>query len=112
MDWTGVAFAVAFVSFVLWACTGTVVSVLLRDHFPEIYAEAGRPRGADFWWYTALPNAFDRFTMTRRFRTRGVSNSDVLWQLELACWLRWIHVAAGVVFIALLITSIIRDFAP
>ena len=58
-----------------------------------------------------MPNAFDRFTMTRKFRARNISNPEVLWQLELACWLRWIHVVAGVAFMALLITKIIRDSA-
>ncbi len=112
MDWIGAAFAVAFISFVLWACTGTFVSALLRDHFPDIYAEAGMPRVADFWWFSKLPTAFDRFTMTRRFRGLTIANSDVLWQLELACWLRWLHVAAVIAFLVLLLASVFRQSAP
>lgn len=112
MAWIGVAFFVGFVSYLLWAATGSLVSALLRDGWPEAYVQAGRPTSADFWWRRTFPNAFDQFTLTRRFRKVAISNRDVLLQLELACWLRWVQVLAFVAFVILLLGSIGGRVAP
>jgi hypothetical protein len=65
MDMTAWSFAAFFVSFLLWAFTGTYLSITLRESWPALYAQSGSPTAKDFWWRRAFPNSFDKFTMTR-----------------------------------------------
>ena len=103
--WITIAFVVAFASFLVWALTATMVSITLRDTSPELYAKAGSPRPAEFWGSRAWPNSFDEFTLTRQFRKLHIGNRDVVWQLELACWLRWLQITSLCAFVVLLFAS-------
>jgi hypothetical protein len=112
VEWIAVAFTVGFISFLLWAFTGTYVTATLRAYWPELYALAGSPTAADFWWKRKFPNPFDTFTLTRRFRKVAIPNRDVVWQLELTCWLRWVQIVAACVFLFLLIASFGKHGEP
>ena len=98
VSWLGAFFAVGFGTFLLWAAVGTYLSATLRSYWPQLYAMAGSPTAADFWWHRTLPNDFDRFTLSRRFRSVGIDNRDLLLQFEIAFWARWLSIAAFIGF--------------
>jgi hypothetical protein len=112
VDWVLFAFIVAFVSFLLWAFVGSYVAATIRDGWPDLYVKAGSPKPSAFWLGRAGPGAFDGFTLLRRFRKANVQDRDVLIQLELACWLRWIQIVAAAGFFVAVFTTLGHRFAP
>jgi hypothetical protein len=106
------SFVVCFVSFLLWAFTGTYLSLTLRDHWPELHAMAGFPKPRDFWWRHTFPKAFDRFTLTRRFRSVRMDNPDLLLQFELVFLFRWVQIVSFGVFVISLLRSCHASVEP
>jgi hypothetical protein len=112
LDAFTVALLVAVVCFLLWALTGSFVAATIRDSWPDLYAKAGSPNPRDFWLRRSGPGQFDGFTLLRRFRNIPVQNRDVLVQLELVCWLRWLQIAALVGCFLALAASFLPRVAP
>ena len=106
MEMAGIAGLVAFISFLGWAFTGSFAATTIRDCWPDLYEKAGAPKPIDFWAKRLGPGAFDAFTMFRQFRSSNVENGDLLFQLEIVCWLRWLQVIAMVVFFFSLFSSL------
>ena len=109
--WITVAFVVAFVSFLLWASTGSFLSATLRDHWPDLHARLGSPKPGDFW-ARRVDVPLDQFTLTRRFRHMNIENGDILLQLEVTCWSRWATILGMVSFIILLFASLAEPHVP
>ena len=100
MDWTLLPFIVAFVTWLLWAFTASYAASTLQSYWPEIYAKLGSPKPRQIWFSRSLGTPFDSATMFRRFRNMGIANRDILFQLELTCWLRWVFLISVVTSIA------------
>jgi hypothetical protein len=109
--WLTVAFLVAFISYLLWAFTGSYLSVTLRDHWPDLHARLGSPKPGDFW-SRRMGVPLDQFTLTRRFRQLRIENGDILLQLELTCWLRWAAILGMVALVILLFASVAQPHVP
>jgi len=99
MDLTAWTIGVFFVSFLLWAFTGSFLAVTLRQDWPHLYELAGSPTAGDFWWRRAFPNAFDSFLLWGRFRAAGIPDSTLLLWFEAVRWLRWLQVLSFAAFV-------------
>jgi len=89
----GIAFfGLYFLSYLLWAFTGSFLTKTLRDDWPDIYITCGSPTGVDFWWKKVLPNNFDKVVLNRQFRKFEIDNNDLLIQFEIIFWTRWAQI--------------------
>ena len=104
MDQFVVALVAGLAAYLLWAFVGSYLAATIRDGWPDLYVRAGAPDPESFWFSRFGPGEFDGFTLFRRFRRVQVESRDILVQLELVCWLRWLQfaaIAACIIFLSM-----------